>query len=365
MQAWGGAVATSWLHPAPSAGLSLDDSVADIEQFTLKLLDAARSSIPFHKWKKCRTRVPWFIKECRQALRERAIPPSWRETSVVPIPKPGKDPSDPSNYGPIALTSCLSEGKHLQHLERTIQLCINNVQKYVSENDFRFSLSKTICVHFHRQRIYPEPTLHLNGQPIPVTAMLSKGRSLIATTISKCYVDSYSEVSNRELYPTFARTKPTDSQISGSVVSILKRFNWKRVTFIHQLNEEYNITADTIIKLMQEHDIEVTSLHTYTGPYFHAHQLNPFVKIVSETRHNTRIYVMLGDPHEFVGLMEHLQDLGLLDTGAYFVVGVTRDTYNLDKPQEFLQGQNRHTAFTVISHSFVSKVGAEGKNYPH
>ncbi|GFO15027.1 RNA-directed DNA polymerase from mobile element jockey [Plakobranchus ocellatus] len=35
------------------------------------------------------------------------IPPSWREASVVPIPKPGKDPSHPSNYRPIVLTSCL------------------------------------------------------------------------------------------------------------------------------------------------------------------------------------------------------------------------------------------------------------------
>ncbi|GFO44532.1 cell division cycle-associated 7-like protein isoform x1 [Plakobranchus ocellatus] len=253
------------------------------------------------------------------------IPPSWREASVVPIPKPGKYPSDPSNYRPIALTSCLcktlermvndrlvhvlesrnllskvqcgfrkdhstmdhlvrletfikkafarkkqilgfffdlekaydtswrygvlkdlfdldfrgrlpilisnflkdrhfkvktentfsspyhqengvpegsilspmllnlkinniinsdskhvnaslfvddfaiyAEGKHLQHLERTIQLCINNVQKWVSDNGFRFSVSKTTCVHFHRQRIYTEPALHLDGQPIPV-----------------------------------------------------------------------------------------------------------------------------------------------------------------------------------------------------
>ncbi|GFN82578.1 RNA-directed DNA polymerase from mobile element jockey [Plakobranchus ocellatus] len=48
--------------------LSLDDSVADIEQFTSKLLDAARSSIPFHKGTKCKTRVPWFSQECRRAL---------------------------------------------------------------------------------------------------------------------------------------------------------------------------------------------------------------------------------------------------------------------------------------------------------
>ncbi|GFO31037.1 RNA-directed DNA polymerase from mobile element jockey [Plakobranchus ocellatus] len=56
----------------------------------------------------------------------------------------------------------------MQHLECTIQLCINNVQKWVSENGFRFSVSKTTCVHFHRQRIYTESALHLDGQPIPV-----------------------------------------------------------------------------------------------------------------------------------------------------------------------------------------------------
>ncbi|GFN92578.1 RNA-directed DNA polymerase from mobile element jockey [Plakobranchus ocellatus] len=50
--------------------LFLDDSVADIEQFTSKLLDAARSSIPFHKGTKNKTHVPWFTQECRQALQE-------------------------------------------------------------------------------------------------------------------------------------------------------------------------------------------------------------------------------------------------------------------------------------------------------
>ena len=35
------------------------------------------------------------------------FPNSWREATIVPIPKPGKDQSDPLNYRPIALTSCL------------------------------------------------------------------------------------------------------------------------------------------------------------------------------------------------------------------------------------------------------------------
>ena len=60
------------------------------------------------------------------------------------------------------------EGKHLKHLERSMQLCINKIQKWVAENGFKFSISKTTCVHFHKQRIYTEPTLHLDGQAIPV-----------------------------------------------------------------------------------------------------------------------------------------------------------------------------------------------------
>ena len=35
------------------------------------------------------------------------VPKSWKEATVIPVPKPGKDNTDPTNYRPIALTSCL------------------------------------------------------------------------------------------------------------------------------------------------------------------------------------------------------------------------------------------------------------------
>ena len=35
------------------------------------------------------------------------LPRSWKEAIVVPIPKPGKDSTNPGNYRPIALTSCI------------------------------------------------------------------------------------------------------------------------------------------------------------------------------------------------------------------------------------------------------------------
>ena len=35
------------------------------------------------------------------------IPECWKEATVIPIPKPGRDSKNPSNYRPISLTSCL------------------------------------------------------------------------------------------------------------------------------------------------------------------------------------------------------------------------------------------------------------------
>ena len=35
------------------------------------------------------------------------FPENWRLATVIPIPKPGKDHAEPTNYRPIALTSCL------------------------------------------------------------------------------------------------------------------------------------------------------------------------------------------------------------------------------------------------------------------
>ncbi|GFN92454.1 LINE-1 retrotransposable element orf2 protein [Plakobranchus ocellatus] len=62
------------------------------------------------------------------------IPPSWREASVVPFPKLGKDPSDPSNYRPIALTSCLC---------KTLERMVNDRLVHVLES--RNLLSKVQC----------------------------------------------------------------------------------------------------------------------------------------------------------------------------------------------------------------------------
>ena len=42
-----------------------------------------------------------------QILHTGILPDSWKEATIVPIPKPGKYSTNPANYCPIALTSCI------------------------------------------------------------------------------------------------------------------------------------------------------------------------------------------------------------------------------------------------------------------
>ena len=59
--------------------------------------------------------------------------------------------------------------RHMASIERKLQQCLNKLQEWCDKNGFRFSSTKTVCVHFCRQRIpHLDPEIQLNGYPIPV-----------------------------------------------------------------------------------------------------------------------------------------------------------------------------------------------------
>jgi len=50
-----------------------------------------------------------------------------------------------------------------------LQQCLNKLSDWADTNGFKFSPSKTVCIHFCKLRKHhPEPTLLLNGTPVPV-----------------------------------------------------------------------------------------------------------------------------------------------------------------------------------------------------
>ena len=55
------------------------------------------------------------------------IPKSWKEATVIPIPKPDKDHTDLTNYRPIALTSCIFKTMEQMTYRLTLVLEANNI----------------------------------------------------------------------------------------------------------------------------------------------------------------------------------------------------------------------------------------------
>ncbi|OOZ37989.1 hypothetical protein BOW52_09705 [Solemya elarraichensis gill symbiont] len=59
--------------------------------------------------------------------------------------------------------------KHMCTMERHLQQCLNKLTKWADTNGFKFSKTKTVCMHFCQLRgLHPDPTLFLAKDPIPV-----------------------------------------------------------------------------------------------------------------------------------------------------------------------------------------------------
>ena len=58
--------------------------------------------------------------------------------------------------------------KNIRTIERKLQECINRIEDWATSNGFKFSKSKTQCVHFCKLRkVHNDPVLYLYGSPIP------------------------------------------------------------------------------------------------------------------------------------------------------------------------------------------------------
>ena len=58
---------------------------------------------------------------------------------------------------------------YMPTIERRLQLILNKLYSWSNKNGFKFSTSKTACVHFcNKRKMHGDPNLFLNGQAIPV-----------------------------------------------------------------------------------------------------------------------------------------------------------------------------------------------------
>ena len=61
-----------------------------------------------------------------------------------------------------------ARGASLARVERQLQLCVRKVQDWIDGNGFKFSQTKTECIHFHQLRDhFPDPEIYLRDTKIP------------------------------------------------------------------------------------------------------------------------------------------------------------------------------------------------------
>ena len=59
--------------------------------------------------------------------------------------------------------------KQIHTIERQLQQCLTRIEKWADRNGFRFSKTKTVCMHFcNLRKLHPEPELTLYGSAIPL-----------------------------------------------------------------------------------------------------------------------------------------------------------------------------------------------------
>ena len=78
-----------------------------------------------------------LLKIFNQIWQTDVLPDSWKEAVVIHIPKPGKNSTNPSNYRPIALTSCICKTMERMVNDRLVLFLEKNKLISIHQSGFR------------------------------------------------------------------------------------------------------------------------------------------------------------------------------------------------------------------------------------
>lgn len=96
--------------------------------------------------------------------------------------------------------------------------------------------------------------------------MLLPNITLITFSFQKC---ADPKVSDKQLYPTFARTFPPASQVTKSIIALLLHFHWRRVTLVIEVGpaREWKSIAEKFSQQAKQHNITINSEFEFKDPH--------------------------------------------------------------------------------------------------
>ncbi|XP_064390840.1 gamma-aminobutyric acid type B receptor subunit 2-like [Halichondria panicea] len=102
-----------------------------------------------------------------------------------------------------------------------------------------------------------------------VLGLLGCGCSVASTPVAEIihhnsisqisYASSLTELSNRERFPNFFRTYPSDTIFTPAIVSLIREYGWKRIAFITQDERLFTETLTQVQDPLEEAGIEVAN----------------------------------------------------------------------------------------------------------
>ena len=147
-----------------------------------------------------------------------------------------------------------------------------------------------------------------------------------------------SKVSRKEVYSTFARTQPPDTQIVRSVLALLSYYRWNKFSIIWENSPQYKTVVKSLTDQASAQGFTINSERSFDNYHECCIRLldccrSPFSEIVGSTHKGTRIYVFLGKTSDLQKMMLVLKMLGLFEKGEYIVI-------YLDLEEEYLINQS-------------------------
>ncbi|CAH1793794.1 unnamed protein product [Owenia fusiformis] len=158
-------------------------------------------------------------------------------------------------------------------------------------------------------------------------------------------------VSDKELYPTFARTFPPATQVTKSIIALLLKFNWMRFTIVAGSYPKWQDIAKNLEYIATRHNFTINGRFDFEQPYYPDYKSksprgDPLPRIVQESYVDTRVYVFLGEHNGMVGLLTNLESRGILDTGEYIVIHIDHKEYDKENPIKYFQSTFDHPKST-------------------
>ncbi|XP_036368513.1 guanylate cyclase 32E-like isoform X2 [Octopus sinensis] len=113
---------------------------------------------------------------------------------------------------------------------------------------------------------------------------------------------------------TFARTQPSTSKVSESIIALLQHYQWFQFVIVVGSRPIWQETADALTKLAAKNNFTVRDVVHFDEPYISGGGVR---KIVMETYENTH-----SDHHALTEFVRTLKSMGLTDSGDYVTIGV-------------------------------------------